>query len=91
MERLPPRACVLVRYIYWELANRLCNQCMHRHPDECVAHLLDVAPTVVTKAAKHQREELKNPPGTVDEFLATLEQQALVRTVAVLPQFAEQI
>ena len=33
--------------------------------------MLDVAPTVVTKAAKHQREELKNPPGTVDEFLAT--------------------
>ena len=50
---------------------------MHRHPDECVAHLLDVAPTVVTTAAKHQREELKNPPGTVDEFLATLEQQCL--------------
>jgi len=29
VERLPPTACVLVRYIYWELANRLCSQCMH--------------------------------------------------------------
>jgi len=33
----------------------------------------------------------KSPPRTVDEFLATLEQQGLVRTVAVLRQFSEQI
>ncbi len=43
-----------------------------RHPDEFIAHLLDVAPTVVTTAAKCQREGLKNPPRTVDEFLAIL-------------------
>ena len=62
-----------------------------QHPDEFIAHLLDSAPAAVTTAAKHQREGLKNPPRTVDEFLATLEQQGLVRTVAVLRQFSEQI
>jgi len=46
---------------------------------------------VVITAAKHQREGLENPPRTVDEFLATLEQQGLVRTVAVLRQFAAQL
>jgi predicted nucleic acid-binding protein len=62
-----------------------------QHPDEFIAHLLDVAPAVVTSVAKHQREGLKNPPRTVNEFLATLEQQGLVRKVAVLRQFAEQV
>jgi hypothetical protein len=62
-----------------------------RHPDELIGHLLDVAPVVVTTAAKQQREALKNPPRTVHEFLATLEQQGLVQTVAVLRQFSEQI
>jgi hypothetical protein len=41
-----------------------------RHPDEFIAHLLDVAPAVVTSVAKHQREGLKNPPRTVNENLA---------------------
>ncbi len=59
-----------------------------QHPDEFIGHLLDVAPAVVTTAAKHQREALRSPPRTVDEFLATLEQQGLVRTVAVLRQHA---
>jgi len=91
MERLPPRACVLVRYIYWELANRLCNQCMHRHPDELIAHLLHVAAALDTTAAERPRTGLKNPPRTADEFFATLEQHGVARTVAVLRQFAELI
>jgi hypothetical protein len=48
-----------------------------RHPDEFIAHLLDLAPTVVTTAAKHQREGLKNPPRTVDEFLSAKELKRL--------------
>ena len=61
------------------------------HPDEFIRHLLCVAPAVVTTAARHQREGLKNPTRTVDEFLAALELQGLVRTVAVLRQHAAQI
>lgn len=59
-----------------------------RHPDEFIAHLLDVAPGAVIAAAKCQREGLKNPPKTVDEFLAILEQQGLSRTVAALRLFS---
>jgi hypothetical protein len=54
------------------------------HPDGFIAHVLDVAPAVVITAAKLQREGLKNPPRTADVFLVTLQQQGLVRTVAVL-------
>jgi hypothetical protein len=42
-------------------------------------------------AAKDQRAGLRNPRRTVEEFLATLEKQGLVRTVAVLRRFAQQI
>ena len=62
-----------------------------QHPDEFISELLDIAPAVVTTAAKHQREGLKTPPSTVDEFLATLERQGLVRTVAILRHHAAQI
>jgi len=62
-----------------------------QHPDEFFTHLLDVAPETVTTAAKRQREGLKNPPKTVEEFLASLEQQGLVRTVGVLRRFSELI
>jgi len=59
-----------------------------QHPDEFIAHLLDVAPGAVIAAAKCQREGLKNPPKTVDEFLAILEQQGLTQTVATLRPFS---
>jgi hypothetical protein len=62
-----------------------------RHRDEFIAHPLGFAFDVVTTAAKHQGAGLQNPPRTADEFLATVEQQRLVGTVADLRQFAEQI
>jgi len=62
-----------------------------QHPDEFLAHLLDVAPGAVTAAAKRQRESLKNPPKTGDEFLAILEQQGLAATVAALRQFSQRL
>lgn len=60
-----------------------------QHPDEFVKHLLEVAAGSVCAAAKRQRESLKNPPKAVDEYLATLEQQGLVQTVAQLQGFAD--
>src|SRR5579872_28797 len=62
-----------------------------QHPDEFINHLLDLAPHVVCGAAKRQRESLKNPPKTVDEYLESLERQGLAQTVARLKQFAELI
>lgn len=60
-----------------------------QHPNEFVAHLLDLAPQSVCIAAKRQRQSLRRPPATAEEFLTTLERQGLPQTVAALRQFAE--
>jgi hypothetical protein len=60
-----------------------------RHPDEFVADLVGLAPTLVCGAVKRQRENLKNPPKTVDELLAAFERQSLPRTVAFLRNYEE--
>ena len=53
--------------------------------------MLDLAPAIVCGAAKKQRESLKNPPLTVEQYLQSLERQGLVQTVATLRTFAESI
>lgn len=55
-----------------------------QHPDEFVTGLLDQQTALVCAAVKQQRENLKNPPKTVEEFLPALEQCQLTRTVAAL-------
>jgi predicted nucleic acid-binding protein len=62
-----------------------------QHPDDFVMHLIDLAPSVVCSAAKKQRESLKKPPLTVEQFLTSLERQGLAQTVAALRQFADLI
>jgi predicted nucleic acid-binding protein len=62
-----------------------------QHPDEFIQHLLDLAPHIVCAAAKRQRENLRNPPTSVDDFLAALERQGLAQTVAELRRFADLI
>jgi predicted nucleic acid-binding protein len=62
-----------------------------QHPDEFVTHLLDLAPHLVCAAAKRQRESLKNPPLSVDDFLASLARQGLAQTVAGLRRFTDLI
>ena len=59
------------------------------HPDEFVAGLLEQEPALVCTAAKRQRESLKNPAKTVDEFLPVLEQCQLKRTVDGLRELAD--
>jgi hypothetical protein len=54
------------------------------HPDELIDRLLDLDPMSVCAAVKKDRERLKNPPKSVDEYLADLENQGLSRTVAAL-------
>ncbi|HEY8506572.1 MAG TPA: PIN domain-containing protein [Gemmataceae bacterium] len=61
------------------------------HPDDFVTSQLDLAPHVVCAAAKRQRESLKNPPKTVEEYLEALERQGLAQTASALRQFAELI
>lgn len=62
-----------------------------QHPDDFINHLLDLAPHLVCAAAKRQRANLKNPPKSVDDFLAALKRQGLSQTVAGLRRFADVI
>ena len=62
-----------------------------QHPNDFVMHLLDLAPHLVCSAAKRQRESLKNPPLTVEQYLQSLERQGLAQTVSALRQSAELI
>jgi predicted nucleic acid-binding protein len=62
-----------------------------QHPDDFVNDLLRLAPQLVCVAVKRQRASLKNPPLSVDDFLAALGRQRLAKTVATLREFADVI
>ena len=62
-----------------------------QHPDEFVFRLLGLAPEIVCDAVQRHRLSLKHPPKTIDEYLATLEQQELPRTVAALRQVTDRL
>jgi predicted nucleic acid-binding protein len=57
------------------------------HPDELIDRLLDLDSEAVCAAVKLDRQSLKKPPKSVDEYLADLERQGLFQTVAMLRQF----
>jgi len=58
-----------------------------QHPDEFVGHLIDLSSERVCEAVRRQRQSLKNPPKTPDEFLDTLAKQQLPETVSKLTEF----
>ena len=58
-----------------------------QHPDEFIVSLLDLAPELVAAAARDHRESLKNPPKTIEQYLAALEGQGLKETVAILRRY----
>jgi hypothetical protein len=58
-----------------------------QHPDEFVVHLLDLAPGLVTDAARRHRESLKNPAKTPEQYLEMLEAEGLTETVAILREY----
>jgi predicted nucleic acid-binding protein len=55
-----------------------------QHPDEFILHLIDLAPDAVMDAAETHRQSLKNPPKSIEEFLASLEAQGLPKSVAAM-------
>lgn len=55
-----------------------------QHPDEFIAHLIDLNQAKVCGAAERQRRSLRNPPKTVDEYLETLLRQGLPQTATML-------
>lgn len=54
------------------------------HPDEFVRTLIELDPARVAAAAERQRLTLRRPPKTRDEYLETLLNQGLPRTVEAL-------
>jgi predicted nucleic acid-binding protein len=62
-----------------------------QHPDGFINHLIDTTPDDVLSAARLQRESLKSPPKTVEEFLSTLEALGLSRTAARLRAYSDRI
>jgi len=53
-------------------------------PDDFVLRLIGMNPREVLELIKRQRKNMKNPPLTVEQFLAMLKQQCLSKTVAFL-------
>jgi predicted nucleic acid-binding protein len=62
-----------------------------RHPDELFSELLDDAEDDFCEAARFQRQALKNPPMTVEDFLAKLAEVGLPQTVAQLRNYANRL
>lgn len=62
-----------------------------QHPDEFIGHLFDLDPGAVCNAARQQRQALRNPPKSTEEFLDTLLRQGLAGTVAQLEEMIDLI
>lgn len=62
-----------------------------QHPDDFLANHLNLAPGKFCAAIRKVRTRLKNPPYSVENYLATLTRQGLVITVSELEQFAQLI
>ncbi len=58
-------------------------------PDTFICHLLHLNPALVCTAAKRQRNNLKNPPRSIKEFLDILRAHRLPRAVDILAGYAE--
>lgn len=58
----------------------LCTQ----HPDTFLRHLIDLAPSVVRARLENAAGLLKNPPMTVEEYIAMIERQSLPESAAAL-------
>jgi hypothetical protein len=76
-------ASVIVTYNLKDFPKKIMNQygIEAQHPDEFIIHLFDLSSETVCLAVKRHRATLKNPPKTVNEYLATLEKQSLHETV----------
>lgn len=60
-----------------------------QHPDQFVAHLLDLSPGKVCAAVREQRQGLRNPPRAARELLDTFSRLQLPETVSRLEEFKE--
>ncbi len=57
-----------------------------QHPDEFILRVIPLNPLVVRETVETHQQALKKPPKTPAEYLATLSNQGLSRTVTALSQ-----
>jgi len=55
-----------------------------QHPDQFILDLLDLDPDAVKEVAETHRRSLKNPPKSVEEYLASIEAQGLPQSATAL-------
>lgn len=60
-----------------------------QHPDEFIMKLFDLSAEIVCLAAKRHRISLKSPPKNTEQYLATLENQSLNKTVKKLKGYLD--
>lgn len=60
-----------------------------QHPDSFVSSLLEFFPSQTIQAIARHRASLKYPPKTIGEYLSTLSQQRMTKTVAKLRLLAD--
>lgn len=60
-----------------------------QHPDDFIAHLLDLDDLAVCRELRRQRQRWRKPPADVSAFLAALERQELPLTVDALRRLSE--
>lgn len=60
-----------------------------QHPDIFISHLMDLDRDAVAWAAREQRNRLRNPPKSVEEFLDALLRQGLTQTTTQLEEMID--
>jgi len=61
------------------------------HPDDFIADLFDLNPGLALEAVRRQRQSLRHPPLSTDDFLDMLLKQGLSGTVSVLKRYRHAI
>lgn len=61
------------------------------HPDDFITDLLDLSPGIALEAVRRQRQSLRHPPLSTDDFLDMLLKQGLSGTVSVLKRYRHAI
>ena len=82
---------IIVTYNLKDFPEKILNKykIKAQHPDQFLVQLIDLDPDIVCTTIKRLRTNLKKPPVSTNQYLATLEKQSLPKTVKKLETFFE--